>query len=197
MSRTPPKNRTTTLGLLQHACTPDPRANLDTCLRAAESAAKDGARIICTQELFRSQYFCQSEDHALFALAAAAWMVRNLHYYVTPPASPVAQDWFWWATHASMGWVLLTALLLLVPPPAKKVCAEAREKFMSCIYSNGKLGEEIKILQDFEVRFTELILSERDKVVMFLKFKMRRMKNETKRKRAREIRLRRHCFNSC
>lgn len=49
--------------------------------------------------------------YALFALAAAAWMVRNLHYYVSPPASPGAQDWFWWATHASMGWVLLTALL--------------------------------------------------------------------------------------
>ncbi|MBL8279903.1 MAG: sensor histidine kinase [Pelomonas sp.] len=49
--------------------------------------------------------------YGLFALTAAAWMVRNLHYYVTPPASPLAQDWFWWATHASMGWVLLTALL--------------------------------------------------------------------------------------
>lgn len=49
--------------------------------------------------------------YGLFALAAAAWMVRNLHYYVSPPASPVAQDWFWWATHASMGWVMLTALL--------------------------------------------------------------------------------------
>lgn len=49
--------------------------------------------------------------YGLFALGAGAWMVRNLHYYVTPPASPVAQDWFWWATHASMGWVMLTALL--------------------------------------------------------------------------------------
>jgi N-carbamoylputrescine amidase len=35
----------------------------------AERAAKQGAQIICTQELFRSQYFCQSEDHANFALA--------------------------------------------------------------------------------------------------------------------------------
>lgn len=49
--------------------------------------------------------------YGLFAIAAAAWMVRNLHYYVSPPASPGAQDWFWWATHASMGWVLLSALL--------------------------------------------------------------------------------------
>lgn len=49
--------------------------------------------------------------YGLFALGAAAWMVRNLHYYVSLPASAVGQDWFWWATHASMGWVMLTALL--------------------------------------------------------------------------------------
>ena len=58
-----------TLGLLQHACGPDPAENLATCLAAAERAAKDGAQILCTQELFRSQYFCQNEDHAHFGLA--------------------------------------------------------------------------------------------------------------------------------
>lgn len=58
-----------TLGLLQHACSPDPAANLAKSLSLAEQAAKRGANIICTQELFRSQYFCQSEDHANFALA--------------------------------------------------------------------------------------------------------------------------------
>jgi N-carbamoylputrescine amidase len=35
----------------------------------AERAAKQGAQIVCTQELFRSQYFCQTEDHKNFALA--------------------------------------------------------------------------------------------------------------------------------
>ena len=49
--------------------------------------------------------------YGLFALGAAAWVVRNLHYYVSLPASPAALDWFWWATHASMGWVMLSALL--------------------------------------------------------------------------------------
>lgn len=49
--------------------------------------------------------------YGLFAFAAAAWMVRNLHFYADAPASPAAQDWFWWATHASMGWVMLSALL--------------------------------------------------------------------------------------
>jgi N-carbamoylputrescine amidase len=58
-----------TLGLLQHACGADPAANLATALALAERAARRGAKIICTQELFRSQYFCQSEDYARFALA--------------------------------------------------------------------------------------------------------------------------------
>jgi N-carbamoylputrescine amidase len=58
-----------TLGLLQHACAADPAANLAKTLALAGRAARRGAQIICTQELFRSQYFCQSEDHANFQLA--------------------------------------------------------------------------------------------------------------------------------
>lgn len=58
-----------TLGLLQHACGADPKANLKKTLALTEQAAKKGAKIICTQELFRSQYFCQCEDHAYFDLA--------------------------------------------------------------------------------------------------------------------------------
>jgi N-carbamoylputrescine amidase len=58
-----------TLGLLQHACSASPAENLKKTLALAEKAAKKGAQIICTQELFRSEYFCQSEDHANFQLA--------------------------------------------------------------------------------------------------------------------------------
>ena len=58
-----------TLGLLQHACSGDASANLKKTLALAERAAKQGANIICTQELFRSKYFCQSEDHDNFKLA--------------------------------------------------------------------------------------------------------------------------------
>jgi N-carbamoylputrescine amidase len=58
-----------TLGLLQHPCGPDPEANLTTTLAAARTAAADGAQVICTQELFRSEYFCQSENHDFFGLA--------------------------------------------------------------------------------------------------------------------------------
>ena len=60
---------TVAIGLVQTGCSPDPSANLKKTLRAVERAAKNGAQIICTQELFRSQYFCQSEDHKYFALA--------------------------------------------------------------------------------------------------------------------------------
>ncbi|MDO8545126.1 MAG: carbon-nitrogen hydrolase [Opitutaceae bacterium] len=58
-----------TLGLLQHACTDEPEANLQKALSLAADAAKKGANIICTQELFRSPYFCQAENHAYFKLA--------------------------------------------------------------------------------------------------------------------------------
>ena len=58
-----------TLGLLQHACSAHPDANLKQTLALARQAARRGAKIICTQELFRSQYFCQSENHDYFKLA--------------------------------------------------------------------------------------------------------------------------------
>ena len=64
-----PSSATVVLGLVQTRCSPAPGANLKRTLRAAERAARDGAQIICTQELFRSQYFCQSADHKYFRLA--------------------------------------------------------------------------------------------------------------------------------
>src|SRR5947199_5723805 len=64
-----PSSSTIKVGLIQTACSPDPAANLRNTLAAVERAAKQGAKIICTQELFRSQYFCQSENHDYFKLA--------------------------------------------------------------------------------------------------------------------------------
>ena len=63
------KSSVVKLGLIQSACSVDPAANLKKTLALAERAARQGAQIICTQELFRSQYFCQSEDHTFFRLA--------------------------------------------------------------------------------------------------------------------------------
>jgi len=47
----------------------DPEANVRKALALAGRAADRGARIVCTQELFRSRYFCQSEDYDCFRLA--------------------------------------------------------------------------------------------------------------------------------
>lgn len=57
------------VGLTQMACTDDPDANLQLQVNLAQQAARQGAQIICTQELFRSKYFCQVEDHRFFKLA--------------------------------------------------------------------------------------------------------------------------------
>jgi N-carbamoylputrescine amidase len=57
------------LGLIQTDVSASPDANLKKTIALIERAAKAGAKIICTQELFRSQYFCQSEDHENFKLA--------------------------------------------------------------------------------------------------------------------------------
>jgi N-carbamoylputrescine amidase len=63
------RSRIVRLGVIQTNCTADPAANLKRQLALIEGAAKQGANIICTQELFRSQYFCQVEDHKYFELA--------------------------------------------------------------------------------------------------------------------------------
>jgi N-carbamoylputrescine amidase len=60
---------TVKVGLTQMACGDDPKKNLAKQLLLAERALKQGAKIVCTQELFRSPYFCQVEDHRFFALA--------------------------------------------------------------------------------------------------------------------------------
>jgi N-carbamoylputrescine amidase len=67
--RSPSSSRVVRIGLSQMACGPDPAENLARQLVLAERAMKAGARIFCTQELFRSQYFCQVEDHRFFGLA--------------------------------------------------------------------------------------------------------------------------------
>ena len=69
MKSRPKPSSVVNLGLLQTSCSADPKANLAKTLTFAERAAKQGAQIICTQELFRSQYFCQNEDHDNFKLA--------------------------------------------------------------------------------------------------------------------------------
>ena len=59
------------VGLIQMSCTPDPDENLDRAIERVREAAGRGARVVCLPELFRTQYFCQREDAALFDLAEA------------------------------------------------------------------------------------------------------------------------------
>ena len=57
------------IGLIQMTCSANSAQNLERAVGKVEEAAKGGAQIICLPELFRSQYFCQKEDSALFDLA--------------------------------------------------------------------------------------------------------------------------------
>ena len=57
------------IGLIQMSCSADPEANLSKALDRISQAAALGANIVCLQELFRSLYFCQSEDYDCFRLA--------------------------------------------------------------------------------------------------------------------------------
>jgi N-carbamoylputrescine amidase len=58
-----------TLGLVQMRCASDPAENVDKAIARIREAAARGAQVVCLPELFTTQYFCQSEDHANFDLA--------------------------------------------------------------------------------------------------------------------------------
>jgi N-carbamoylputrescine amidase len=65
------KPRPLAVGLVQMAMNADPADNLARATDGVREAAKRGARLVVLPELFRSRYFCQSEDAAQFALAEA------------------------------------------------------------------------------------------------------------------------------
>lgn len=64
-----PKNKKFTAGLIQMSMSPNPIDNLKKAKSFVEKAAKKGAEVICLPEMFKSQYFCQKEDHDFFKLA--------------------------------------------------------------------------------------------------------------------------------
>ena len=64
------KNQTeVTLGLIQMSAQEKPEANLAKAISRIRAAARGGAQIVSLQEVFRSRYFCQSEDARNFKLA--------------------------------------------------------------------------------------------------------------------------------
>jgi Predicted amidohydrolase len=63
------KAQMTKIALIQMRCSPEPEENFKRAIQFIHDAAKKGAQIVCLPELFRSQYFCQTEDHKNFDLA--------------------------------------------------------------------------------------------------------------------------------
>jgi N-carbamoylputrescine amidase len=63
------KAQMTKVGLVQMRCGVDPDKNFGRAIDFIRDAAKQGAQIVCLPELFRAQYFCQTEDHKNFELA--------------------------------------------------------------------------------------------------------------------------------
>src|SRR5436305_1876167 len=58
-----------TLGLIQMRCDTDPEVNLRRAEECIRQAAEAGADVICLPELFRSPYFCQKQEAAIFDLS--------------------------------------------------------------------------------------------------------------------------------
>jgi N-carbamoylputrescine amidase len=59
------------VGLIQMSCSADVSGNKQKAIDKIRLAAKDGANIICLQELFTSLYFCDVEAYENFKLAEA------------------------------------------------------------------------------------------------------------------------------
>ena len=63
------KPEKTKIALVQMRSGPESEQNFSRAVEFIRDAAKSGAQIVCLPELFRFQYFCQTEDHKNFALA--------------------------------------------------------------------------------------------------------------------------------
>ncbi|WP_221393889.1 carbon-nitrogen hydrolase [Dyadobacter sp. NIV53] len=62
-------NKKVNIGIVQMSCTDNIEANFQKATVKIREAAASGAQIICLQELFKSLYFCDVEDHKNFELA--------------------------------------------------------------------------------------------------------------------------------
>ncbi len=57
------------LGLIQMSCTTSQQDNFEKAVEKIRLAASQGAQLVCSQELFLHQYFCQQENMRFFDLA--------------------------------------------------------------------------------------------------------------------------------
>ena len=82
------------VGLVQMTCEEAPQEKLDRCIQKIRECSAAGAQVICLQEVFNTQYPCQTEDHANFQLAepvpgpttqALAKIARELQVVIVAP----------------------------------------------------------------------------------------------------------------
>jgi N-carbamoylputrescine amidase len=64
-----PKTTPFRVGLVQMGMSASPEDNVEKALAKVREAAEAGAEVVCLPELYRTPYFCQKEDAALFDLA--------------------------------------------------------------------------------------------------------------------------------
>ena len=57
------------IGLIQMSCSTDKLVNIEKAIKGIQKAASQGAQVICLQELFASNYFCETEEPKNFELA--------------------------------------------------------------------------------------------------------------------------------
>jgi N-carbamoylputrescine amidase len=57
------------VGLVQMAMSRDALENVERAVKGVRDAAQKGAEVVCLPEMYRTPYFCQREDAALFDLA--------------------------------------------------------------------------------------------------------------------------------
>ncbi len=62
-------NKTITIGLIQQSRSKNLNLNLEETIKEIKDSARLGAKVICLQELFRSNYFCQTESLNAFKLS--------------------------------------------------------------------------------------------------------------------------------
>ena len=74
------KNEKVTIGLIQTACSKNPKDNLYTQMGLIRDAAEKGAQIVCLQELFNTLYFCvdYNEDYFDWAEPLDGELVQSL-----------------------------------------------------------------------------------------------------------------------
>jgi N-carbamoylputrescine amidase len=66
------------IGMTQFSCVPETELNIRRAEEQIRQIAQKGAKVICTQELFSNQYFCQTIDYKKYDLAEPIDGITNI-----------------------------------------------------------------------------------------------------------------------